>query len=62
MIQEMILTYKEIREIAKINESVNNYLRETYPEAFLYWCDVCNNKYPCSSQNWGIKCKEEKKW
>lgn len=55
------LTYKQIREIAQINASVEAYLKTAYPEAFMFWCDICKSKYPCSSQNWGLECEEEKR-
>jgi len=56
------ISYKEIREISKINENTENYLKETYPEAFTFYCNVCDSKYPCSAENWGIECEQEKKF
>jgi len=56
------ISHKEIREMAKINENTEKYLKETYPECFTFYCNVCKSIYPCSAENWGNECEEEKKF
>lgn len=62
MIQELTLTYREIREICTISREVKSYFEETYPEVFKFYCDYCKKDTPCSGENWGIECEHEIKF
>jgi len=60
--RNVVLSHKQVREIAMINDSVSQYFKSSYPEAFLFYCDFCKKNTPCSGENWGIECEHEKKF